>query len=507
MHRRLSIFDTTLRDGEQAPGFSMNLQEKLKFALQLERLGVDVIEAGFAVISPEDYESVKLIAREIKSARVASLARALNKDIEVAWDAVKEAKHPMIHIFLATSPVHMEYKLKMTEEQVLQRAVEAVRYAKTFCSDIEFSAEDASRSNLDFVCRVFEAVINEGATTVNFPDTVGYAMPAEFADMIRYVKNNVSNIDKAVLSVHCHNDLGLAAANSIAAVEAGAGQVECAVNGIGERAGNAALEELAAVFMIRKDCFDVQTGINTSLIYPTSRMLTVLTGQRVQTNKAVVGANAFKHEAGIHQHGVMANRLTYEIIQPAEIGVPSSEIVLGKHSGKHALDMKLKELGFEVDKDKLEKIFDDFKKLADSKKDIDNRDISALMLKYDYETEAQYILDRFIIYTGNTITSTANLRVKHGDDMIEEVGTGDGPVAAAFQAITKITGLECLLESYDIEAVTEGSDAMGTASIRLNHNGVSQRGKGSSLDIIEASILAYLDAINKLLVHAHMRGD
>ncbi|MBS7262265.1 MAG: 2-isopropylmalate synthase [Eubacteriales bacterium] len=501
MGKRIIVFDTTLRDGEQAPGFSMNIHEKLHMARQLERLGVDVVEAGFAAASQEDFESVKAIAMELKTCITASLCRASRGDIAAAWNAVQYAKRPRLHVFLATSPIHMEYKLRMTPEEVLTRTREAVAYARSLCPDVEFSAEDASRSEADFVCRVFETAIDAGAGTVNFPDTVGYATPDEFADMIRYVLTHTKNIDRAVLSVHCHDDLGMAVANTLAAVGAGAGQIETTINGIGERAGNAALEEVTAALKARADQYDgITTGIDMTMLYKTSRLLTSLTGQKVQANKAVVGENAFAHEAGIHQHGILANKKTYEILSPEELGIPTGKkMVLGKHSGRHALEERLRELGYDPDKMDMDRIFADFKVLADSKKELTDRDISVLVEKDHEQISEHFALIRFIINSGNTITATANIRLRDGDEEKEEVATGDGPIDAAFKAIGKITGMDCRLESYEIEALTEGNDAIGAASVRLSHAGSIQRGRGSSTDIVQASILAYLDAVNKLI--------
>jgi 2-isopropylmalate synthase len=499
MSRIIKIFDTTLRDGEQSPGCSMNLQEKMRVARQLQKLNVDVIEAGFAISSPGDFQSVQTIANEIKGPIIASLSRALTKDIDRAWEAVKNAERPRIHTFLATSDIHMQYKLKMTPEQVYNQAVEMVKYAKKYCDDVEFSAEDATRSNMDFLCKVFEGVINAGATTVNFPDTVGYITPDEFYQMISTIIQRVPNIHKADLSVHCHNDLGLAVSNSLAAIRAGATQVEGTINGIGERAGNAAIEEIVMALNTRKDSFDVICGIDTKQIYPSSRLVSLLTGQKVQANKAIVGENAFAHEAGIHQHGVIANPSTYEIMTPENIGLTGNKMVLGKHSGRHALEERLIELGYSLNEDEINAVFNDFKVLADLKKTVDERDLQVLIEKYTDSFEVIYKLDRFVINSGNTITATANMKLVYNDEMIEGVSTGDGPVDASFKAISMLTNTDFVLESYSIKAVTEGEDAIGAVDVRLEHNGHSQRGRGVSTDIIEASILAYLDAINRLI--------
>ncbi|MBU0927671.1 MAG: 2-isopropylmalate synthase, partial [Spirochaetes bacterium] len=376
--RTVRIFDTTLRDGEQAPGCSMNQAEKLEVAKRLETLGVDVIEAGFAVASPGDLASIREIARTVRGPVIASLARAVEMDIDAAWDALRGAERPRIHTFIATSPIHMEYKLRMKPDEVVAKAVAMVRYAKRRCPDVEFSAEDASRSDPVFLCRIFQAVIEAGATTVNMPDTVGYSMPAEYAALVRAVRAGTQNIGEASLSVHCHDDLGLAVANSLAAIEAGADQVECTVNGIGERAGNAALEELVMAMRTRGDIMGASCGVDATQIYAASRLVTSVTGVRVQPNKAIVGENAFAHESGIHQHGVLANRETYEIMTPESIGLPRNRMVLGKHSGRHAFDERVAELGFSLEGERAARLFESFKALADKKKTVSDRDIEAL---------------------------------------------------------------------------------------------------------------------------------
>ncbi|MFP4697418.1 MAG: 2-isopropylmalate synthase [Eubacteriales bacterium] len=496
---KIKIFDTTLRDGEQSPGCSMNLEEKIQVAHQLERLGVDVIEAGFAIASPGDFESVKSIASVVKNSRVASLSRALTKDIDRAYEAVKNAEAPRIHTFIATSDIHMKYKLKKTPEQVMQQAIEMVKYAKSLCSDIEFSAEDASRSDKDFLCKVFEAVIKEGATVINIPDTVGYTTPIEFYEFISYIKNNVSNIDKADISVHCHNDLGLAVANTLAAVKAGATQLECTINGIGERAGNAALEEIVMGLTTRKDVYGFETNINTKEIYHTSRLVSSVTGAVVQANKAIVGENAFAHESGIHQHGMLANKSTYEIMTPESIGLTQNKMVLGKHSGRHAFEDRLIQLGYELSKEEVDEAFKSFKELADKKKTVSDRDIEALVGQEQQHVEETYHYERFVINSGNTITATASVKLSRNEAIFEEVSTGDGPIDASFKAIDKIVGLDFTLEDYIIQAVTEGKDAQGSVTIKLLKDGEFYKGKGLSTDIIEASIIAYVNAINKML--------
>ncbi len=497
----VKIFDTTLRDGEQSPGCSMNLAEKLEVARQLERLGVDIMEAGFAIASPGGFASVKSIASNIKNSTVASLARALTKDIDAAAEALKGAKYPRIHTFLATSDIHMQYKLKKTPEQVLETAAEMVKYAKRFCEDIEFSAEDASRSNPEFLYRVFEAVIQAGATTINVPDTVGYSSPEEFAKLIRGIKENVPSIDKAIISVHCHNDLGLAVANSLAAIRAGAGQVECTINGIGERAGNAALEELVMNLKTRKDFYGVDSRIETKEIYRTSKLLSSITGVRVQPNKAIVGENAFAHESGIHQHGMLANKETYEIMTPESIGLSENKLVLGKHSGRHAFEDKLKSMGYVLDEQGLTTAFEQFKILADKKKDVTDRDIEALVCSKVVQIPEFYKLERFVINSGNTITTTSSMRLltKTGHVVEEVVSSYDGPIDASYKAIDKLVGKKFILDDFVINSVTGGTDAQGEVNVKIRNNDRVYNGHGVSMDIVEASILAYISAINNML--------
>lgn len=495
------IFDTTLRDGEQSPGCSMNLAEKIEVARQLERLGVDIMEAGFAIASPGDFASVKAIANTIKNSTVASLARALPKDIDAAAEALKNAKYPRIHTFLATSDIHMQYKLKKTPEEVLETACEMVKYAKRFCSDIEFSAEDASRSNPAFLYQVFEAVIKAGATTINVPDTVGYTSPEEFAALIKGIKENVPSIDKAIISVHCHNDLGLAVANSLAAIKAGARQVECTINGIGERAGNAALEEVVMNLNTRRDLYGIDCGIQTKEIYKSSKLLSSITGVRVQPNKAIVGENAFAHESGIHQHGMLANKETYEIMTPESIGLTENKLVLGKHSGRHAFEDKLKSKGYDLDEAALITAFEDFKVLADKKKDVTDRDIEALICRKVVQIPEAYKLERFVINAGNTITTTSSMRLltKTGHVLEEVVSSYDGPIDASYKAIDKLVGRKFILEDFVINSVTGGTDAQGEVNVKIRNNDRVYNGHGVSMDIVEASILAYISAINNML--------
>jgi len=497
--RRIKIFDTTLRDGEQAPGCSMNLTEKLEVARRLEKLGVDVMEAGFPISSPGDLESVKTIAGIIKNCSVAGLCRSRESDIDAAKEALVKAVSPRIHVFLATSPVHMEFKLKMTPDQVLEQAVSSVKYAKKFCNDIEFSAEDAFRSDPDFVCKVFGAAIEAGALTVNFPDTVGYAIPAEFGERIRYIKEHTPNMDKAALSVHCHNDLGLAVANSIAAVANGADQVECTINGIGERAGNASLEELVMSLRVRHDLFSADTGIDSSQIYAASRLVSQVTGVKVQPNKAIVGDNAFAHEAGIHQHGVLAKRETYEIMTPQSIGIPQNRMVLGKHSGRHAFEERLKDLGLSASGEAFEKIFADFKDLADKKKVVSDRDIEALVMDRAVSVPETWKLDHWAVNTGSALGAAGVIRLRYKDGEFKKlVCLGDGPIDSIFKAINQIVGKEPELELYEIGAVTGGSSSQGEAMVKIAMDGRRWNGRGVSTDVIEASIMAYLSAINAM---------
>jgi len=498
--KRIKIFDTTLRDGEQSPGCSMNLPEKIEMAQQLEKLGVDIIEAGFAIASPMDHKSVQAIAAAVSRCTVASLARCTKGDIDAAWDAVKEAKHPRIHVFLATSNIHMEYKLQMTREQVLQRISDMVAYAKSLCDDIEFSAEDASRSEWDFLAQCYTNAVASGATTLNVPDTVGYSTPQEMAELITYLRQNVAGIENVDISVHCHDDLGMAVANSLACVKAGATQVECTVNGIGERAGNASLEELVMAIRTRKDFYDAETGINTKQIYRSSKLLSNITGVPIPPSKAVVGANAFAHESGIHQHGVIANAQTYEIMTPSEVGVPQNTMVLGKHSGKHALREKLESMGYEVSDQELEKIFARFKILADKKKNITTADLEALVLHRHNANYETCQLVSHVVNAGDGVPNTSCVKLKRAGEELEEVAIGSGPLDASFKAINRMLGLDIKLDSFSLNAVTDGEDAIGEAVVKIEApNGRRYTGTGLSTDIIESSIRAYVNGINKMM--------
>lgn len=503
---RIRIFDTTLRDGEQSPGINLNAEEKLEIARQLERLGVDVIEAGFPQASQGDFEAVRTIANAVRGPVIAALARALPGDIDRAAEAVSGAVKPRIHTFIATSDIHMKYKLSKTPDEVLEMAVEAVRRARRYVDDVEFSAEDATRSDPAFLCRVFEAVIEAGATTINIPDTVGYTTPGEYAELIRYIRANTKGIEKAIISVHCHNDLGLAVANSLAAITAGAQQVECTINGLGERAGNAALEEIVMALRTRADYYQTTTGIVTEQIYRTSRLVSTLTGVQVQPNKAIVGANAFAHESGIHQDGMLKERRTYEIMTPQSIGLPESRLVLGKHSGRHAFRTRLREMGYEnLSEEEINRAYESFIALTDRKKDISEKDIQAIVEERLVQAPEMYKLDYIQVITGNKAVATATVRVIKDEESYQEAACGDGPVDAVYRAIDRITGLKVQLESYSLQAVTGGKDALGEVSVRIRDNGNVYVGRGASVDVIEASARAYLQAINKM-VYARMTG-
>ena len=503
MTERVYIFDTTLRDGEQSPGASMNIEEKLLLARQLEKLRVDVIEGGFPISSDGDFESVKRIAEEIRTVSIAGLARAAKIDIDRCWEAVRPASKPRIHTFIATSDIHLKYKLKKSRETVLEDARQAVRYAKSLCQDVEFSAEDAARSDLDYLCRVIEAVIEEGATVINIPDTVGYAIPSEFGESIHYIRTHVPNIGKAILSVHCHNDLGLAVANSLIAVQNGVRQVECTINGIGERAGNASLEEIVMALHTRKDLFGLDCGVNTREIYPSSGLLTNLTGLIVQANKAVVGRNAFAHEAGIHQDGVIKERLTYEIMTPENVGIKDSKLIMGKHSGRHALKRKYDELGFDLDQAALEKAYVLFKKVADRKKEVFDEDLIVIVRDGLRIFPEAYRLKYVQSSGGNQIIATAAVMLEKEGELMRDSAVGDGPVDAALRAIDRITGMPGRLMDYSVRSVTRGTDAVGEVFMKVDFGNISFIGKAASTDIVDASTRAYLNAINKM-VHYQM---
>ena len=499
--QRIKIFDTTLRDGEQAPGCSMDLAEKLEIAQALERMGVDVIEAGFAIASQGDFGSVQAISKLLKNCTVASLARATQKDIDAAYQAVKAAQSPRIHTFLATSPVHMEYKLKMTPDQVLDTISAQVAYARRLCPDVEFSAEDAMRSDPAFLAKAVSAAIKAGAGVINIPDTVGYATPQEMTAMLSYLKEHVEDIHKAELSVHCHNDLGLAVANSLASVAAGATQVECTVNGIGERAGNAALEEIVMGMYTRKDLYPHDCRVDTTRLYPVSRLVYSILGVNAPMNKAIVGHNAFAHEAGIHQHGVMANRATYEIMTPESIGLMQNKMVLGKHSGHHAVEERLSALGYQLSKEEMDQLFLRFKELCDRKKTITDMDLEALAVhRLTHVSKTGYKLERFTVNSGNYVTSNAVVSLLYEGERHEEVAIGDGPIDAAFNAVDKIIPVQNhSLDDYVIQTISEGKDAQGEAIVKIRCGDRVVTGRGLSTDIVEASILAYVNGMNKLV--------
>ncbi len=497
---QIEIFDTTLRDGEQSPGFSMNIEEKLKMARQLERLGVDVIEAGFPIASEGDFEAVRRIAMEIRTCRIAGLARAHQADIARCWEAIESAARPRIHTFIATSDIHLEHKLRKSRDEVLQQAAEAVRNAKSLCDEVEFSAEDAGRSDLDYLCAVTQAVIEAGATVVNIPDTVGYCVPQEFGALIRALRERVPNIDRAILSVHCHNDLGLAVANSLAGVMNGARQVECTLNGIGERAGNASLEEIVMTLKVREKLLQFETGIRTEEIYRSSHLLSNLTGMLVQANKAIVGRNAFAHEAGIHQDGVLKSALTYEIMTPQSVGIPESKIILGKHSGRHALQKRFEALGYSLTKEELERAYWLFTKLADKKKVVYDEELIVIVDDGLKHVPESYALRHLQTIGGNEGFGSATVRLSHGDEILIESAAGDGPVDATCNAIDRITGLPGKLLDYSVRSVTRGKDAVAEAFVHAQFGDRNFTGKAASTDVTEASARAYLNALNKALM-------
>ena len=497
--QRITIFDTTLRDGEQCPGASMNIDEKLQLARALAVMKVDVIEAGFPIASPGDFNAVRAVAEQIDGPIICGLARSREEDIVRAAEALKPAKKKRIHVFCATSEIHRTHKLKKAKDEIIAMSVKSVALANRFADDVEFSPEDASRTEWDFLAQVVAAVIEAGATTVNIPDTVGYAVPYEFGELIRHLRRSVPNIDRAVVSVHCHNDLGMAVANSLAAVRAGAGQVECTVNGIGERAGNAALEEVVMALKTRKDVFDVDTGVVTGRIYPTSRLLTAVTGMQVQRNKAIVGENAFAHEAGIHQHGMLSHRETYEIMRPEEVGIPASRLVLGKHSGRHAFGDRVVALGYQLSEQQRDQAFQQFIALADKKKNVYDEDIEAIL-----EAQCEHVAEVWKLVglqtmAGHSATPTATVTLDKEGQTFTDAATGDGPVDAVYSAIQRITGVKVALSDYQLRALTGGKDAQGEVTVEVTTNGKKIRARGVSTDIVEASGQAYLAAVNRML--------
>jgi 2-isopropylmalate synthase len=496
---RLIVFDTTLRDGEQSPGASMNLEEKLEIAQALKELGVDVIEAGFPIASQGDFEAVQAVARQVQGPIVCGLARCNADDIDRAAEALKDAPRKRIHVFLATSPIHREYKLKMACEEILKRTAEGVQRAKGYCDDVEFSPEDAARTELDFLTQVVEKAVENGATTINIPDTVGYAVPEQYAAIFRHLKKHVRDIDKVVLSVHCHNDLGLAVANSLTALNEGARQVECCINGIGERAGNCSLEEIVMAVKTRGDYFGLETAINTKRLYPVSRLVANVTGIHVQRNKAIVGQNAFAHEAGIHQHGMLMHRLTYEIMHPEDVGIAKTDLVLGKHSGRHALRDRVKDLGYHLNEEQLNRVFDGFKTLADKKKEVYDADIEALCEEQIHRGPVLWTLEAVTCNAGSGTVPSAAVVLWHSDGtIIREANVGDGPIDAVFKAIEKITRINVDVRDYQVRSVTVGEDAQGEAYVEAEYAGKLYRGRAASTDIIEASAKAFVQVINRI---------
>lgn len=507
MTRMIRIFDTTLRDGEQSPGASMNVEEKVMVAKQLARLGVDIIEAGFAYSSPGDFEAVRRIAREVEGPTICSLARARPEDIDRAWEALKGAPKVRIHTFLSTSDIHLTHQFRMTREEAKQRAVEMVQRARSYVDDVEFSPMDASRSDPSYLYEVLEAVIEAGAGTVNIPDTVGYAIPQEFGKLIRGIRERVPNSAKAVISVHCHNDLGMAVANSLAAVIEGAGQVECTINGIGERAGNTSLEEIAMGLRTRKDFYGADTKINTEEISKTSRLVSKVTGMVVQPNKAIVGANAFAHTSGIHQDGLLKDKTTYEIMRPESIGLVQSKMVMGKLSGRHAFRQRLEELGYKLNDEEINHAFERFKRLADQKKEIYEEDLEVIISEEIAKMSERVMLTSFHVESGTDKVPTATIELEIDGKPLKHTGTGDGPVDAVYRTISTMTQTKSRLVMYAVKAITGGTDAQGEVSVRLEEGGRTVSGHGADTDIITASARAYLNALNKLAYFSSKQAE
>ena len=508
MTEKIMIFDSTLRDGEQTPGARLNREEKLKIAKQLAKLNVDVIECGFPVSSPGEFKAVQSIAQQVKGPIITALARIMREDIDAVWESIKDAERPRIHTFLGSSDIHMKHKLRKDPQVLLELGVEAVKYCKRYTSDVQYSLEDATRSDMDYMCRVIEAVIKAGATVINLPDTVGYAVPEQYGSMINEVMNRVPNIHKAIVSVHCHNDLGLAVANSLTAVQNGARQVECNINGIGERAGNAALEEIVTGLVIRQDYFkEFHTDIKLDEIYKTSRLVSNLTGIPIPINKAVIGINAFAHSSGIHQDGVLKNLSTYEIINAELIGGKAAQMVLTARSGRHAVKNDLQEMGFQLEDKEFEAFFTAFLELADKKKEVFREDLEALMADRLAYASPIYTLEYLQTVSGSRSIPAAVVKLKKDDDIFVETDCGAGPIDAAYNAIDKITGMEPRLETYNLRGVTEGRDALGEVSIMIQYKDKSIVGRGTSTDIIEASVRAYLNGVNKLLTLCQMNGN
>ncbi len=496
---RVLIFDTTLRDGEQSPGASMSTEAKAEMAGALAELGVDILEAGFPIASPGDFDAVRTIARTVEGPVIAALARTMANDIERAWEAICECPRPRLHLFLATSAIHREHKLRMACSEIVRRTRDEVSRARELCDDVEFSPEDASRTERSFLAEVVETAIDAGATTINIPDTVGYAVPGEFGALIRYLRTYVTAIDRAVISVHCHNDLGLAVANSLAAVRAGARQVECTINGIGERAGNASLEEIVMALRTRSDFYDLDTAIHGPGLSPASRLLTKLSGLEVQRNKAIVGSNAFAHEAGIHQHGMLMHASTYEIMRPEDVGVDRSRLVLGKHSGRHAFRRRLEELGHEIDDDAFEEVFGEFKALADRKREVFDADIESLFEGRAEARRPHWRLERFQAVAGAELQHFASVDLRDPNSVVHrEAACGDGPIDALFKAVQRLTGVSGHLLEYRVRSVSVGKDAQGEAALEVEYAGETYHGRAVSTDIIDASLRAYLGVVNRI---------
>ena len=498
MAEKILIFDTTLRDGEQVPGASLTRVEKLEIARQLEKMNVDIIEAGFPASSPGDLESVREIAMLVKKPIIAGLCRAVKKDIDACAEAFKKAKKTRIHTFIGTSPQHVKFITRTTNEEVLRRAIEAVKYARTFCEDVEFSAMDATRTGFDYLCKIVEETIKAGARTINIPDSVGYTTPEEYGNMIKKIMNTVPNINKAIIAVHCHNDLGMATANSLAAVLNGARQVECTINGLGERAGNASLEEVVMAINTRKDIYKVETGIKTDEIYKVSKMVARLTGIPVQPNKAIVGANAFAHASGIHQDAILKNETTFGIMTPKSIGIPGHELVLTSRSGRHALQHRLEYLDIIIKEENLAEVYAKFLTIADKKKEVFDEDLLTMMQADGKKGTDIYILNYLFVASGTTMIPTATVEVKKGDSVIRQSAFGDGPVDATFKAISQITKQTVILLDYQIKSITKGEAAQGEVTVRVKKGNTEVNGRGVSTDVIEASAKAYLDALSKL---------
>lgn len=503
MSRKIHIFDTTLRDGEQVPGAKLNKKQKIEIAEQLSKLGVDVIEAGFPCSSPEDLQAVKAISEQVKGPKIAALARAVKEDIDIAWEAVRKAERKRIHVFLGSSDIHLQKKLKRDRNTALEMAVEAVRYARKFCEDVEYSTEDGSRTDFEYLCRIVEAAVDAGATVINIPDTVGYATPGEFGDLIYRLRERIPALDRVILSVHCHNDLGLAVANSLAAVKNGANQVECTVNGVGERAGNASLEEIVMILKTRSALFDAHTDINTREIHRSSRMVSRVMNIPVQPNKAIVGSNAFAHSSGIHLDGILKDRSTYEIIRPEDVGIREHKMVLTARSGRAALRHRLTEMGFVLDQEQFERIYARFLNVADRKKEIASQDLSSIVEIELMKVPETYKFHSLQIMSGNTMIPLASITLVKDGALLTDAATGNGPVNAVFNGIERIVGEQGILRDYDLKAVTMGKDALGEAMVRVEIRGTVYSGVGTSPDVIEATARSYLNAFNRFFANNH----